>query len=170
MSIYITFPRKISEDYIKSAKINEELSFQDVQKMNMVPYYADWEEEYLNWERYFSIGLTYSDTDNGRAVYKLSGSFLPVITKESVEADKEKYGVNYVAVNLHRIICDGVNRLQLYHLINKNIENGEYAEIYNGNLEQPCIMTLKGVFNHDMIYISDEKINGFIINKTENKA
>ena len=72
--------------------------------MNMVPYYADWEEEYLNWERYFSIGLTYSDTDNGRAVYKLSGSFLPVITKECVEADKEKYGVNYVAVNLHRII------------------------------------------------------------------
>lgn len=107
MSIYITFPRKISEDYIKSAKINEELSFQDVQKMNMVPYYADWEEEYLNWERYFSIGLTYSDTDNGRAVYKLSGSFLPVITKECVEADKEKYGVNYVAVNLHRIIWTG---------------------------------------------------------------
>lgn len=86
------------------------------------------------------------------------------------EADKEKYGVNYVAVNLHRIICDGVNRLQLYHLINKNIENGEYAEIYSGNSEQPCIMTLKGVFNHDKFYISEEEINGYIINKTENKA
>ena len=57
MSVFITFPREISKEYIKSARINEELTFQDIQKMNMVPYYADWEEEYINWERYFSIGL-----------------------------------------------------------------------------------------------------------------
>lgn len=165
MITYISFPRELSENYIKSARINEELTFQDIQKMNMVPYYADWEEEYLNWERYFSIGLTQFDTADGRYIYELRGSFLPVITKENVEADKEKYGVNYISVNLHRIICDGVNRLQLYHLINKNIENGEYAEIYDPGLCQSHSLSLKGVFNHQKFYISDSEINKFVINK-----
>lgn len=165
MSVFITFPREISNEYIKSARINEELTFQDIQKMNMVPYYADWEEEYLNWERYFSIGLSPAETDNGRYIYELSGSFLPVITKEDIEADKAKFGVNYISVNLHRIICDGVNRLQLYHLINKNISSGEYAEIFNTAPCQMHTLTLKGVFNHHKFYISESENNFFTINK-----
>lgn len=165
MSVFITFPREISKEYIKSARINEELTFQDIQKMNMVPYYADWEEEYLNWERYFSIGLSPVDSDNTRHMYELSGSFLPVLTKEGIDNDKAKYGVNYISVNLHRIICDGVNRLQLYHLINKNISSGEYAEIFNPAPGQIHTLCLKAVFNHQKFYISDNENNFFTINK-----
>ena len=181
--MFIFLPRELTDKCQRNLHLNEVFTYDSFKKLDLIPWFAQWNEKFLFKRKYYSISMQSSDFEFSFASknvfkYELRGNFIGPIDKSLIDSDLEviKSTDTVVAMNLSRIISDNLSRHQLYHLINDNIKSGECVEIYSQWLDwdAPDIwgppkhtyeLSLKEVFDNRKFFISTEENDLYIIHK-----